>query len=583
VRLIKLLIVLSVLLVAGYTAGWFYITNKITSEINQQFAGQKLYVKGARGEEYYTMFDKATPTGFPFMVAAKITGWREESRAADFTYSAPIIVGYNFIKQNVFAEYDGEIKAGYKPLATGFGANLKIQNYRIAIDLPISKQLIDIARKKGDPFELLNYIGDIEISTGKVEIFDLVGGEKFYDKQYETLNFSFSPSKHYLNLQDFLSNIPNEYNAKYKVKTNVVTAEARKIPVSLFYGFFTYPSGFTANATAHIKTDAKTFESLRKNMDLEASVSFSSPLVDMPSYHLSYKGSGEDRDFALKLTGDAKIRIKEGLFVELFRHYGLLRPHLMKINPGILLDREITYVITHKDDFKFKELENSDYNLNIDLNCAQNSFRQYLKVQNFSLSSGNSAFNLKHESEAKIRKGIYEPSLWKAKGVFVINNYPSVVEFTSGYIYRFGKFRILSEEARNIYIDVNKSFLKSISDYPGSTSNDLSFEYDIDSQDMKDIKIGTVKFSNIADLYQLALYHKLLDKVGLDGDIIDKMKKLIPDIDENSKFLKEVLPKIATNKTLEKLIPKKPENVTPEEVKDIKNKIGKDLLKKLIK
>lgn len=582
-RLIKLLIILSVLLVAAYGGGWFYIANKVTSEINQEYAGKKFYVKGARGEEYYAMFEKAVPTGFPFMMAAKITGWREESRGANFTYSAPIIAGYNFITQNAFASYDGEIKAVYKPISTGFGANLKIQNYKIVIDFPISKELIDTARKKGDPFELLNYMGDINISTGKVEIFDLVDGAKFYDKQYESLNFTFSPTKHYLNLQDFLSNIPNEYNIKYQVKTNVVEQEARKIPVSLFYGFFTYPSGFSANATAHIKTNAKVFENISKDMDLNALVSFSSPLVDMPSYHLSYKASAKDNDFVLNLLSDANIRIKEGFFDELFRHYGVIHPLLIKTNPGITVDRELAYIITHKDDFKFKELENSDYNFNVDLNCAQNNAKQYLKVKNFSISSGKSAFNLKHESEIKARKSIYEPSAWTAKGVFLISNYPSVIEFTSGYIYRFGKFKVLSEEARKLYIDVNKTFLKSISDYPESTSNDLSFEYDIDSKDLSDVKIGTVKFSDISTLYQLTLYQKLLDKVGIDGDVIDKMKKLIPDIDENSKFLKEVLPKLTTNKTIEKLIPKNIENVIPEQVKDLKDKAGKDLLKNLIK
>lgn len=597
-RLIKLLITLIILFVAGYIGGWFYITNKISSELNQRFAGKKFFLKGVQGEEYYTTFEKAVPTGFPFTMAAKITGWKEESRAANFTYSSPIIAGYNFITQNAFIEYDGEIKAVFKPISTGFGANLKIQNYKIIIDYPISKRVIDTARKGGDPFELLNYVGDITASTGKVEIFDLVGGEKFYDKQYETLNFSFSPAKHYLNLQDFLSNIPNEYNIKYQVKTNIVEQEARRIPVSLFYGFSTFPSGFTANATAQVKTNSKTFENISKDMDLKASVSFTSPLLDLPSYQLNFKGGGLGKGFAFKLISDAKIRIKEGFFDELFRHYGVMHPHLIKltpdinkINPSVMLDRELAYIITHKDDFKFKELEDSDYDLNIDLNCAQEGTKQYVKIQNFNISSGNSAFKLKHESEIKARKGMSAASEWVAKGVFILNNYPSVIEFTSGYIYRFGKFKILSDEARKIYVDVNKAFFKSISDYPKSTSNDLSFEYNIDSKNWKDFKIGSVKFSDISALYELTLYHKLLDKVGIDGDVINKMKKLIPNIDENSKFLKDVLPKLTTNKTLEKLIPKNieniipknEENIIPDEVKDLKNKAGKELLKKFLK
>ena len=39
------------------------------------------------------------------------------------------------------------------------------------------------------------------------------------------------------NLEDFMQNIPQSINAKYKVTTKPNDADLRKLPVSLFYGF----------------------------------------------------------------------------------------------------------------------------------------------------------------------------------------------------------------------------------------------------------------------------------------------------------------------------------------------------------
>jgi hypothetical protein len=582
-RLIKFFIIFLILLVISCFASWFYIADKFTSEINKNYAGKKSLVTSIRNNEYYVTFDKAVPTGFPFMMAMEIHGWKEEGREANFTYLKPIIAGYNFLTQKFFVEYNGEMKAIYNPVQNGFGANLKLHNYQISFDFPISKKLIRTISEYEDAFEFLNYIKNITVSTRKVEIYDLVDEKKFYDKEYEKLHLSFIPLKHYKSLEDFLQNIPQEYNLLYQVKTNVVDEEARRVPLSLFYAFFSYPSGFKANGNAVLKTKSNNFQNIDKNFDLSADFSVTSPLLDMPSYTLSCIGQTTKDVINLKLSSHTKVKVKEGFFDELFRHFGVIQPHLAKIPGGNIIFRELSYIVTNKDDFKFKELENSDYEMNISLTGAENKSAKYLNIQDFSMFSKDSGFKMRHESEIKIPESINDKINWIAKGALIINNYSSVVEFTSGYIYRFGKFKILSDEARKLYVDVNKAFLKSISDYPQSTSNDLSFEYDINSTNLKDVNIGSVKFANIHDLYEAFLYHKLLEKVGIDGDVIKKMKKIIPYLDEDSKFLKEILPKITTKNVLDTLVPQKVKDIIPEEIKDIKNKKGAKFLKDLIK
>ncbi len=112
-------------------------------------------------------------------------------------------------------------------------------------------------------------------------------------------------------------------------------------------------------------------------------------------------------------------------------------------------------------------------------------------------------------------------------------------------VYRIGSvlgYGLNTEEARIVYAEVNKSFIKSISDYPQSTSNDLSFEYDFNVNDIKELKIGSTKISNLLEHYEIIFYQKLLERVGIEGDVIAKMKNITPYINENSKFLKEILP-----------------------------------------
>ena len=514
------------------------MTSKIAAEINNQYAGKQFFSKGVRGEDYYTKFGKARPAGFPFAIAARIEGWHEESKVADFTYSAPIMVGYNFLSQEIFIKFDGQIKAAYKPISQGFGAILKINDYHISVDFPFSREVISILARKKDLFQLINNIGNITVATGRVEIFDLVTSDKFYDKQYEKMNLSFVPAKKYESLEDFVANIPAEYNINYEVKTNIVKEERRKLPVSLFYGFFMYPSGFVAQGAAKLTTNAKNFDDLKKSMDLKANFSFSTPLFDMPAYNLVYK-SGPGSGVNVNLINSAKIRIKDGFFDQLFRYYGEVRPFLLKSSLGEFINSEILYVVNNKDVFKFKELENSDYDLNLDMDYAQNKLKQHINITDFSVLTSKSGIRLKHKSEAKIQK----PVSWQTDGVFYINNYQGVVDFVTGYIYRFGKFRAMSEEARGLYIDVDKSFLRRISDYPDSTSDDLSFEYSIGSDNLNAGKIGTVKFSDLFDIYLLELYSKLLDKTGAQEDVAGKMKELIPNLDEDSELLKQILPK----------------------------------------
>jgi hypothetical protein len=555
-RIAKYILIFLVVLLACYCSCWYYIISNIRNDINARYATQKIYVKAlVNTEEYFITFDKASITGFPFDMALNLHGWKEESKGAIISYHSPIKIGYSFTNQHAYIAYDGEIDAAYKPLASSFGAILKIKNYLIKLDIPLTRKLLSAISKMTDSGELVNYIKDIEVATGEVQIIDKQENELFSDKEYEKLNFTFVPAKYYLTLEDLLNEIPSEYTVNYSVKTKPVKFSFRPIPVSLLYGFFNLPSDFSASGKVKIKTEAKKAEELFSNFNAEVEVAFSAPKIDLNSFKLLFKtGLSPEKRKGTALSIDSKIRLKDSFFEELFKKYEAIKPRVISTHAGRLVDQEVSYIISNKDIFRFKDLENSDYFLNLDLETTNNSKGPLVKLNDFSIYSGESGFKLTYRSQFNYMNG----TNWKADGVLLIKNYPVVVDFNSNYILRFGDFRFLSDPARNLYIDVNKAFLKQISDYPTSTSNDLSFDYSISTDNWSEGKIGSSKIVQLPELYKILLYKKLFNVIDLHGDILIQIKKLLPNLDENEPVFKKILAQI-TEKDIKRILPQQGE------------------------
>jgi len=579
-RLVKIFIFFIVLVLLALGGSWYYVTFKVAQDINAQYAGKQIPIKGLNKQDYFVAFDNVTPAGFPYKISWKVNGWSEESRGAKISYHSPIYFGYDLLLQKLFITYDGEVTSAYKPAGRGFGAKLKIEDYSIEVDLPITSELWQTLKNIKNRFEIIHHIKGISVSSGSVDIFDLINNEKFYDKQFEKLQVSFVPQKEYKNIEDFLNNIPQSFNAKYTVKTKPNGAKTRKLPISWFYVFSVLPSGFDVDANIDVKTKGNNLQEIKKGLDVKVEAKCTSPFVNFNNVKLKYKGGLDKlgRDYLIGMS--SKIFFKDGMFGEVVHRYNMLAPKLVTSAVGKMMDKEIRYIIANQKEFKFKELENQEYDYNLQFVTSEDHRRKHIRVDDFSIFSKESGFKLKHEMESFIKN----KSKSTANGVLFIKNYPAVVEFSSGYIYRFGKFRFLKDEARALYVNVNKAFLKSISDHPKSTSNDLSFEYSGNPQDIQKAKIGSVKFDQIAKLYSLMLYQKLFDKVGHGGDVLRRMKDIIPDLDENEPFLKKILPRISGGKEIEKSLQKQIDKALPGKAGEaLKKALPKDLTKGLLK
>ena len=576
-RLVKFILILSAIIFLGLVGGRYYFMNKIATDLNSKYANKKFAVRNIDKADYFITFKEIKPTGFQSKISWEINGWREESRTSFIDYKAPIEFGYDLLKQEMFISYNGDIVASYKPIERGFGSLLRIDNYKISVDLPFSRDLLEVLRGKADLIKIINHFNTIYASTKQVEIFDLSDKEKYYDKEFEQLKLTFSPRKIYENLDDFLNNIPNKYIVDYKVKTLPNSSRIRVLPASLFYGFLSVPAGVDLSIQSEINTVGEKFSDFMNNLEIKANINCDSDLIELSKFNLYYKSGNHKKSESYAVESVLKMKIKSGFFDKIFDNYNLLADKFFLTFFGKLLDGEIQYLIKNKEDFRFDELENAYYDLAVKMSSEHRGNKIYLNIEDLSVFSEKSGVKIKHNTEIG-------PSLKDRTfaGVLFINNYQSVADFTGGYIYRFGKFRALNDKARALYIDTNKAFMKSISDYPNSTSNDLSFEYKVESKNPENSMFGSAKIDHIPQLYKLMLYRQLFDKVGHGGNVLGRMQEILPEITGEEPILKKILPKISGGKVresiknkIDKIIPKtdrnNAENIIPNDKTDKKD------------
>ncbi len=587
-RLIKFLTVLLLLLIIGIGGFWYYVTSQVAKQINEQYANQQFFVKGIDRSDYFITFKKIIPSGFPYKISWDVEGWSEENREVKISYASPIKFGYDFVLQQAFATYDGEVKSSYKTEKDGLGLKLKINDYNIVIDLPLTSELIYTLKEMKNPIELINYFNEIKVSSGKVEIFDLLNDEKFFDKQYEKIKFKFASQKKYSSVEDFLQNIPQEYIIDYDVRTNRLDTEVKHFPVSLFYRFFTMPNGVNIVAHVNIKTSGNTIGDLKKDLEIKTNIECSSPFMDVSNLKFDYKSGNDLSGHDYEMNTSSKLYVKNGMFSEVVKIIlAKGEPFLQPVGlftvrlPLEVFERmdknSVDYIAKNKELHKYRELENSFYNFNFQVNSSQSSNTTYIKIKDFSVFSEEFGVRLNHEMETTVN--LKNSNSGFMKGVLFIKNYKRVVELLSEYTFRSGflsfksNFKTLSDEPIKLYTEVNTAFLKDVSDHPDSTSKNLSIEYSIDMANLNKTKFGSVKVEQIPVLYTFMLYKKLFKKVRYGRNISTKMQKILPGINANDPLLQKALPKISGEIFIKKLVQKQIEKAISKDAKKILDQI----------
>ena len=101
-RLIKFLISFIILILVAVGSAWYYVTFKVSCELNDKYTGKQMSAKGIDESDYFVEFSKVDPSGFSYKISWEVKGWSEESRSAKIKYHTPIYFGYDLLLQKAF-------------------------------------------------------------------------------------------------------------------------------------------------------------------------------------------------------------------------------------------------------------------------------------------------------------------------------------------------------------------------------------------------------------------------------------------------------------------------------------------------
>ncbi|WP_375318771.1 hypothetical protein [Candidatus Tisiphia endosymbiont of Oplodontha viridula] len=534
--LIYISVVIAVTLLI-YTIAWFLIISSIASNINQQYANRYIAADTIDSErKYFVKFNKITSYGFPFKIAFQIIGWHEEGETSIIEFHTPIYIGYDLLKQACFITYSGNATGRYKPIQLGFGAKFESDNYSFIAKIPLSLKLFKIFTQKKEPFEIINFVKKLELRSDKSKIFDLVDGQKLYDEDHTIISFSLEKKKYYTDLEDFKNNVPQKLNITYS--TNILESNIinRRIPAGLLLYRFAWPMPFSFEGKFYIKTNKSIYSEFANDLEIKMISSTFASDIQNSSASFLYQNREEQGNRASHLKVESKIDLKSGFSDNILNSIQYLLPYISAFPNNSSLIEELQYINSNKDKFNLTELENHQYIFDLDINFfARTKDVMRAQINNLSLFSNNTGFRL--SSECKLNSfGKFD-----VNGLVVVNNYLKVTDIITNYLLNLGRFKTFSEDSRMVYKEGIKYFLKTVSDHPDSNSDDISFEYKLDSNNIEKGKIGTVDLNKFLPLYYLALYKKASGKIRVGDNITKRIQELIPDFNEHQKLLKHLM------------------------------------------
>ncbi|WP_367364218.1 hypothetical protein [Candidatus Tisiphia endosymbiont of Nedyus quadrimaculatus] len=535
-KLIYISVIIAVILLI-YTISWLIIITSVASKINGQYSNRYIAANSIDSEQkYFIKFNKVASYGFPFKFALQVIGWHEEGENSIIEFNSPIYIGYDLLKQACFVSYSGNATGRYKPIELGFGAKFESGNYSFIAKIPLSFKLLKIFIQKKDPFEIINFIKKLELTSDKTKIFDLVDGQKLYDEDHTIISFSLERNKYYTDIEDFKNNVPQKLNIAYTTKILESNIINRRIPAGILLYRFAWPMPFSFEGKFYIKTNKSLYSDFAKDLEIKMISSKFSSSIQESLTTLLYQSKVEEDSEDSHLKVESKIDLKPGFSDNILNSIQYLLSYVSLLPNSSSLIEELQYINSNKDKFNLTELENHQYIFDLDINFfARKKDIMRAQINNLSLFSNNTGFRLSSECRLDaFRK-------FDIKGLVVFNNYLKATDLITNYFFNLGRFKTFSEDSRIVYKEGTKYFLRTISDHPDSNSGDISFEYKLDSSNIEKGKIGSVDFNKFLPLYYLALYKKASEKIHIGDNVTKRIQELVPDFNEHHSLLKQLM------------------------------------------
>lgn len=511
-----------VIFVSVYSLFWFGALGLLARNLNKNYANQDLNIQNFIADEAFIRFSHISPAGFPFKIALKIYNMSEEVISGKTEYQAPITFGYDLLKQDFFANYNGQIISKYKPLQNNFGAKINIQDYVIFVHAPLKPKVFSIlshAASARNIWPIVNLIQDFGIKSGQIKALDLVDDTLLYVQDNQYVKIAIEMPQYYSNLQEFLDNIPKKINVEYATQISHSNINKKIIP-SLLIGSFS-PFSYDIDGAFYVQTTAAKYQDLPKDIEVKVHHLNHKAKTISASSKVFYRSTiNDDRLVSVILKADGHVNLKSGFVDQLFNMLEQITPYLGS-NPAISafvsklqLDAKERGISASDIKSSLKELENRSYDKTIDLaiNFDEKNKSLSAEVKDFSILSGitgvrlNSKFDIRPD---RSNNGFFQ----KFDGNVLLSNYQRLINIIDSNYQNFAPLFSATQEQTGYKLQEKRikdrkaqlaQFLKNLSDHPLSTSNDLSFEYKIRSDDLENSQIGSTTLGKLKEIYYIS-------------------------------------------------------------------------------
>jgi hypothetical protein len=424
------------------------------------------------------------PHGFPFKFGFKVINLTEETEGYITSHKGAVAFGYDLLKSGIFFSNNGESVVRVKPQVSGFGARV-ISNNEYFLKLPFSNKLFKTLQKNSDPFELVNFVKNIEIKAQNVKAYDLLDSALIFDHEATYINLTWDRSYYYTNLESLINNIPSKYNliAHTKIK-DIATQKNVIAPPS--YVYFILPNNkFDAEIKAELTTKAKQARLI--DIVPNSSINVEKFIFNSEAINSDFRGTIalEKQDSRENGNFDFTLSLKLNKLGLLQLYSELQKKYFLQYNkPDIINENKELF-----------DLLQNQYSLEFSTNSSY-TFTKKLKnfnIENLSLMVNDDiGFNLKGQNSFSSLQD------WYFEGNVLVFNFEAIVNNTFSLLAKYGKFEpgIMNGLRESI-----KLLLRGISEHPSSNSQDLLIDLHL-NHSINNSKIGNVPLTVFLENYK---------------------------------------------------------------------------------
>lgn len=527
-KILKWLLVFLTSFFVFYTVFWALVTFTAAHNLEKTYAGKQIPIS----KDYTIYFSKVSAKGFPFKFMLEFSDFEEENADAVITHQEPLRVGYDILAQKAFSEYSGESYAKYKPLSAGFGARIE-GSYFFHAKIPLNKTLLEVITRQAPSIELLNFINDFHLSSRDVHIYDLTDDSMIIADADLDAKLTIDHHEYYDTVEEFLSDIPNDYHFTLSATTKDAAPGRRAVPFSLIY--LTYlPTDFEYDIDIDFHTDAKKFskEEIMGNFSLKTNkMRFYSNKESTDSNLTISKKNDSKKGEIIHFKYDTKLKLGAEFNEYVSTLIETVTKAIPQNSPLLIIKHYLTKVNTKNIDLstgddvidvalEFKTLKNNDK-----VTIMVPRLSAFVKDKGIEFAG-----NFNNNFGAEWFNGTIQISHLEEVMDYLITSYYKIINSHSNPVLMNDVFWT------NLYLDYLKSIANNYNEENGNAAFDL-----IMNKDVEKTKWGryTAPESNL--LYYRKLYQHLKPHTSSKEERLEMFRKMVPGNIDNPEILEKVI------------------------------------------